>query len=146
MLLGVEEGTLYTLTRADELLLDFGSRGLYILVSFQDSRIPESDLMNLAIRVEAPFAEPFVYECSKPRVRIGKLRGNDVLLRGERFCARNQAALQVCDGSWYLEDLGNNTNMLLNRLPVAPDAPCRLEVGDQISVGDTIITIQAMDT
>jgi len=100
--------------------------------------------MNLVIHVETR-AEPFVYECRKPRVRIGKLRGNDVLIRGERYCARNQAALQLCDRNWYLEDLGNNTNMLLNGSRVPPDAPRRLEVGDQISVGDTIITIQRID-
>jgi len=52
-----------------------------------------------------------------------------------RFVSTHHARIFAYDGHWMLQDLGSTNGTLVNGEAV--DAPCALQAGDQVTIGDT---------
>lgn len=63
---------------------------------------------------------------------IGRDAGNDVVINDEAASARH-AALELADGSWWIEDHGSTNGTLLNGARL--DRRTRIRDGDAVDIG-----------
>lgn len=77
-------------------------------------------------------------------VRIGRSRtAAEILLEGNKRVGRVHAVLHVQDGEVYIEDNHSKNCTFVNGVQIMPeDAPCRLEPGSKIRLGDEELEFQ----
>jgi FHA domain-containing protein len=79
-----------------------------------------------------------VYPLDKPQIRVGRSATNDIPIKDKR--ASGKHAVITIDGSTVIiSDVGSSNGTFVNQNRV--DAPTRLKVGDQVTLGDTVLTV-----
>lgn len=83
-------------------------------------------------------------EGSDPRVftnpfSIGTAQDVDLRLSGDSYVSARHAVCHPYEGDWYLEDLGSISGTLVNGIKIW--GPYRLEKGDRVKVGRTVLTV-----
>lgn len=78
----------------------------------------------------------------KLKTTIGRERDNDVTLLDLK-ASRYHATITLEGGQWLLQDLGSVNGTILNDASLTAPAP--LQSGDQITIGETILTFRAPD-
>jgi len=83
--------------------------------------------------VSLPGQEPRIYNLTTPRLRIGRLPDNDIVIEN-RYVSRYHAELEKRGPDYYLAPSPNYSNsLLLNSQPVME--PTQLHQGDKIRIG-----------
>jgi pSer/pThr/pTyr-binding forkhead associated (FHA) protein len=83
-------------------------------------------------------------EGSDPRVfttlfRIGTAEDAGLRLHGDAYVSVRHAECRPYEGDWYIEDCGSMNGTWVNGIRVR--GPYRLEKGDRVRVGRTMITV-----
>lgn len=93
-------------------------------------------MANFPLLVQPDSGEPRVF--SSP-FRIGTISIADLCLAGDSFVSLLHAAGRPYEGDWYIEDCGSANGTWVNGIRVR--GPYRLEKGDRVKVGRTMITV-----
>src|SRR5205823_2106952 len=89
--------------------------------------------------VHTPGAPESRFELAQSPLRIGRRRGNQIVLHDDYVSARH-AEIVERDGRRYLRDLGSTNGTELNGSPLAPDSSVPLADGDTLQIGSCTLT------
>ena len=92
--------------------------------------------------VRAPGAPDGRFELAQSPLRIGRGRGNQIVLRDE-YVSTTHAEIVERDGRRYVRDLGSTNGTELNGGPLAPDTPILLGDGDTLQIGSCTLIYRA---
>ncbi len=93
----------------------------------------------IRLKVQVFMRDPFVATFQKPVVTLGRSTRNDVCL-GDILVSRLHAEIREEGGTYWLADLGSANGTFLNGQRL--QAPVRLQVGDVIQVGRSLLTVE----
>jgi serine/threonine protein kinase len=80
-----------------------------------------------------------VYLLHQDTTTLGRTTGNDVLIP-DGTVSRRHACLSFAGGAWYVEDVGSSNGTWVNGARV--QRPTRLEHGDEVRLGDEVLTFE----
>ena len=75
----------------------------------------------------------------RPVMSIGRVASNTVVLN-QNYASSQHALLTHRDNQWWIEDLHSRNGTLVNNVQI--DEPTVVTVGDTITIGDTIISLE----
>lgn len=82
------------------------------------------------------------FALNKDRITIGRSRENDVFLP-DQWLSRHHAEIRKREDGYSLVDLGSKNGTLLNGTRVKDE--CRLRIGDVVTLGEHLLTLQAAE-
>lgn len=90
------------------------------------------------LQVMMPAKEPTRYRL-RPVMSIGRVTSNTVIL-DNGYASSQHALVTHRDNQWWVEDLQSRNGTLVNSVPI--DEPTVVTVGDTITIGDAILTLE----
>ena len=94
---------------------------------------------SLRLRIVAPPPAPaFEREISAEEALLGRSEECQIAIP-DRAVSRKHARVFRRDGAWLVEDVGSRGGTRLNGEPL--DAPTKLALGDEIALGQTVVTV-----
>ncbi|MCX8052227.1 MAG: FHA domain-containing protein [Armatimonadetes bacterium] len=74
---------------------------------------------------------------------LGRREGNDIVVP-DPYCSGNHARLTIESGELSITDVGSTNGTLVNGVKLEPNSPRALQSGDEITVGQTVFKIEAV--
>ncbi len=90
------------------------------------------------LKVLEPIEQLGTLHAMQPEMTIGRAPGCAIVIH-DTFASQLHARVFLRDGLWFVEDLGSTNGTWVNRTRV--HGPARLEIGDRLKVGDTIMEL-----
>ena len=84
------------------------------------------------------------YGLKEPVTTIGRSADNDIVL-SEDIISRKHAVLEWIDNVLYITDSGSTNGTLVNGTPIEPQARIALKDGDELSIGNYLITFRMIE-
>ncbi len=74
---------------------------------------------------------------------VGRREGNDIIVP-DPYCSGSHAELKVEGGEFVITDVGSTNGTLVNGVKLEPDSPRVLQPGDEVTIGNTVLKIEAV--
>jgi FHA domain len=103
-------------------------------------RVRRESPAELALVVIDPIEERGQRHQLDAEMTIGRAPGCAIVIT-DSFASQLHARIFERDGKWFVEDLGSRNGTWLNRDQV--HGPARLERGDRVKVGDTVLEVSS---
>jgi pSer/pThr/pTyr-binding forkhead associated (FHA) protein len=85
------------------------------------------------------------YRLKEPVTTIGRSADNDIVLSDD-IISRRHAVFELEDNIWYITDSGSTNGTSVNGHQIEPQSRCSLTEGDELSIGNYLITFRMTET